>query len=94
MKFTKGTLFGSYDTKYDILYLYYKGKSYCYGDEVQDGLVVLKSMETDAIVGFLIYDFKEKVSRGELNFEQFDLVFRVSLKELAKEVQNGNIVSW
>ena len=94
MKFSKGILFGSYDAKYGILYLYYKGKNYSYGKEIQDGLVVLRSIETDEVVGYLIYDFKEKVEKGELDLEQFDLVFKVTLKELAKEIQNGSIISW
>lgn len=48
----------SYDEKYDILYLSFFDRSRSYGDE-EDGIVIMRDMETDEITGITIYDFKQ-----------------------------------
>ena len=86
MRFDKNGLHGSYDPKFDILYIYYKGRSYSYGKELSDGFVVFKEIEGDKLSGYLIYDFKDKMSKGLIDISKFDLVFKVTIQELINEI--------
>ena len=83
MKFEKSGLSGSYDEKNDILYIYYKGKDCSYGEEDPEGVVTMRSIETDKVTGFLIYDLRK---RTDLDIEKFDLVFRCVISELKTEI--------
>ena len=89
MKFEKSGLFGSYDERHDILYIYYKNKELSYGTEDPEGVVTMRSIETDQVIGFLIYDFKK---RTDLDVSKFDLIFRCVIEELTKELRNGSII--
>lgn len=91
MKFEKDSVFGSYDERHDILYIYYKGKDYSYGSEISDSIVIMRSLKTDQINGYIIYDFKHKVRNEVIDYNQFDLVFRVALKELTEEIPGAKI---
>ena len=86
MKFEKDGLAGSYDERNDILYIYYKGKDYSYGTEEPDDFVTFRSINDDRLTGYLIYGFKDKVSRGVIDTSRFDLVFKVTIDKLAKEL--------
>lgn len=91
MKFEKDSIFGSYDERHDILYIYYKGKDYSYGSEIFDDVVIMRSLETDQINGYIVYDFKYKSRNEAIDFDQFDLVFRIVLKELTEEIPGAKI---
>lgn len=86
MKFEKEGLLGSYDEKCDILYIYYKGRDYSYGTEDPDDFVTFRSISDDTLTGYLIYGFKDKISRGVIDISRFDLVFKVVVEKLAKEL--------
>ena len=86
MKFEKEGLAGSYDERNDILYIYYKGRDYSYGTEDPDGFVTFRSIDGDQLTGYLIYSFKDKISRGALDASQLDLVFKVAIDKLAEEL--------
>lgn len=88
MKFEKNNLSGSYDEKHDILYIYYKGRDYSYGTEDPDGVVTMRSISSDDVTGFLIYNFK---LRSDLDLKRFDLLFRLAIEELTKELQDDSI---
>ena len=49
-----------YDKKNDILYIKIGDTFTSYGDEVQNGVVVLRSYESDNTAGITIFDFKKK----------------------------------
>ena len=86
MKFEKDGLAGSYDERNDILYIYYKGRDYSYGNEELDDFVTFRSITDDRLTGYLIYGFKDKVKRGVIDTSRFDLVFKVTIDKLAKEL--------
>lgn len=86
MRIEKDGLSGSYDEKNDILYIYYKGRDYSYGTEDPDDFVTFRSIEDDRLTGYLIYRFRDKVSRGVLDISKLDLVFKVAISKLMNEV--------
>lgn len=82
MKFEKSGLSGSYDERHDVLYIYYRGRDPSYGTEDPDGFVMMKSMETDKITGYLIYEFK----KNGIGLDRLDYVFRCTVRELQAEL--------
>lgn len=86
MKIEKEGLAGSYDKKNDILYIYYKGREYSYGTEDSDDFVTFRSIVDDSLTGYLIYGFKDKISREVFDISKFDLVFKVAIDKLAEEL--------
>lgn len=56
----------NYDNKNDILYLGFADKSNSYGDEVVDGFVIMRDINTDKITGFTIFDFCAKYNNNQL----------------------------
>lgn len=59
------------DTKYDILYITIIDRSRSYGDESEDGIVIMRDMITDKVTGFIVFDFMKKCEAGmfpHLNF--------------------------
>lgn len=86
MKFDYDGLAGSYDEKNDILYIYYKGRDYSYGAESPDDFVTFRTINDNRLTGYLIYGFKDKVDRGALDISQFDLVFKVTIDKLSREL--------
>ncbi len=55
------------DSKHDILYLRIDDTMNSYGDEIENGLVVLKDMCSDVITGITIFDFIEKYKEGKID---------------------------
>ena len=86
MKFEKNGLQGSYDKKHDILYIYLKGRDPSYATEELNGLITMRSIETEHVTGYLVYDFEKKVREGSLYGGTFDYIFRCAIKELQKEL--------
>ena len=56
----------NYDQKNDILYLGFADKSNSYGDEIEDGFVVMRDILTEKITGFTIFDFKKRYNDNTL----------------------------
>lgn len=56
----------NYDPKNDVLYLGFTDKSNSYGDEIEDGFIVMKDILTDKITGFTIFDFKKRYDNNTL----------------------------
>jgi len=65
----------NYDRKNDILYLGFADKSNSYGDEIEDGFVVMRDIITEKVTGFTIFDFSEKYKDNKLS----DLSFPVAI---------------
>jgi uncharacterized protein YuzE len=58
----------NYDNKNDILYLAFADKSYSYGDEDDNGCVIMKDFGSDEITGVTIFDFMSKYNKNQLPF--------------------------
>lgn len=56
----------NYDRTNDIMYFSLGDKSNSYGDEIVDGFVVMRDIETDEITGFTIFDFIKKYESNNL----------------------------
>ncbi|CDA90810.1 hypothetical conserved protein [Firmicutes bacterium CAG:238] len=55
-----------WDKRYDILYIRISDTSNSYGDEVENGLVILRDMEDETITGVTIFDFVKRYNAGTL----------------------------
>lgn len=56
-----------YDEGFDILYIHLPNKKgLSYGDDSQPGKIVYRDMDTDEIVGYAIYKFKENLKDGKI----------------------------
>ena len=55
------------DRKNDILYIKMNDTSSSYGDEMQNGIVVLKDFKDDKITGATIFDFQKKRNSNKIN---------------------------
>ena len=55
------------DRKNDILYLCIYDCSNSYGDESDEGVIVLRDMDTDQITGITIMDFLQHYRKRDLN---------------------------
>ena len=84
---TKKTMKLNFDREFDVLYIKIADKSNSYGDEVEDGFVVMKDFITKRITGFTIFDFKERYLNKTLdklplpfpiNFEK-DVISKIDL---------------
>lgn len=56
----------NYDAKYDVFYVRPTASIDSYADEDDDGIITLRSILDDSIVGMVIYDFKRKARNGTL----------------------------
>lgn len=56
----------NYDNGDDTLYLGNADRSSTYGEEVLDGIAVMRNIHTKEITGFAIFDFSERYYNGEL----------------------------
>ena len=56
----------SYDSEFDIFYLRLLPAVPSYADEDDDGVVTLRSISDESIMGMVIYRFKERLLTGEL----------------------------
>lgn len=63
----------NYDEKYDVFYLRPKEFVSSYAEENDNGVVTLRSMLDDTIIGMVIYDFKIRVRSGILQKCQLPL---------------------
>ena len=54
------------DIKNDILYIRFVDTSNSYGEEIENGLVVLRDMANDNITGITIFDFVKKYQENEV----------------------------
>ena len=59
--------------KYDVFYLRPKEFISSYADEDDNGIVTLRSIFDDSIIGMVIYDFKQRASKGMLQQCQLPL---------------------
>lgn len=56
----------SLDRKKDILYIKINDTSSSYGDETENGVVVLKDLEDDNITGITIFDFIKRYKENKI----------------------------
>lgn len=54
----------NYDKKFDILYARLPFSGHSYGEESNNGIVTFHNIQTDAVTGVAIYDFKKRLERG------------------------------
>ena len=64
------TLATKYDEEYDVLYSRLCTTDSTYGEESDDGIVTLRRILDDQIVGIIIYGFKERYIDGSLCFDE------------------------
>ena len=57
----------SYDERYDVFYMRPKEYVSSYADEDECGVVTLRSIMDDSVVGMVIYNFKSKFIDGSLS---------------------------
>lgn len=86
MRFLKQEFSGSYDEKFDILYVYRRGRDNSYATEEGDGLVVFRSMETSAITGMIVYNFLKKLTEKEIDLDNLPIDIHSFVEELSKEL--------
>ena len=86
MRFEQDGLFGSYDEQHDVLYIYYKGRKHSYGKEHPEGIITFKTINSDELSGYLIYDFKKRSAAGELDISSLDYLFRIVVDKLSKKL--------
>ncbi len=56
----------SLDRKKDILYIKINDTSSSYGDETENGVVVLKDIVNDTVTGITIFDFTRKYKENKI----------------------------
>lgn len=61
------TIITNYDDEFDVLYSRKKTKNPTYGDEDDNGIVTLRRISDDEVMGVIIYDFKKRFHDGELD---------------------------
>lgn len=86
MRFLKQEFSGSYDEKFDILYVYRRGRDHSYATEEGDGFVVFRSMETSAVIGMIVYDFLKKLTEKKIDLDNLPIDIHSFVEELSKEL--------
>lgn len=86
MRFLKQDFSGSYDERFDILYVYKRGKDYSYASEESDGMVIFRSMETSAVTGMIVHDFLKKLAEKEIDLDNLPIDIHSFVEELSKEL--------
>jgi hypothetical protein len=61
----KAELQVKYDARGDVLYVSFGEPRKAIGEEISDGLVVRRDLETDEVVGFTVVDFAKRFERGD-----------------------------
>lgn len=56
----------SLDRKNDILYIKINSTNNSYGDETENGVVILKDLEDDNITGITIFDFVKRYKENRI----------------------------
>lgn len=56
----------NFDLQNDILYIGLGDRSFSYGDETPEGVVILHDLTTEEITGITILDFKKKYLQNRL----------------------------
>lgn len=74
MLFTKDNPKINYDSKYDVMSYIMSDTSNSYGDEDVDNIVTLKDIDTDAITGYTILNFKRICSAKS---EEYDILSKL-----------------
>ena len=69
----------SYDARYDVFYMRPKEYVSSYADEDDCGVVTLRSIIDDSVVGMVIYNFRSKFKNGTLS--SFDLPLPLDLSD-------------
>lgn len=67
-----------FDKIHDILYVAIADRSKSYGDELENGLVVMRDMDDDTVTGITIFDFQKKAREESL--ESLHLPFSIDFK--------------
>lgn len=53
-----------YDCLNDVLNIKFADTSNSYGDEIQDGIVVLRDLDTEEVTGVTIFYYERRTSNG------------------------------
>ena len=60
----------SYDRKFDVLYVRISTE-HSYGDASRDdGIVVMRSIETEAVTGEIVFGFRKQLEAGTLRLDE------------------------
>lgn len=51
----------NYDSKFDVLYIELTDNSNSYGDDSNDGFVLMKDIDTDEVTGVTIMNFNKTI---------------------------------
>lgn len=86
MKFIKQDFSGSYDERFDILYVYKRGNDYSYASEESEGMVIFRNMETSAVTGMIVYDLLKKLTEKEIDLDNLPIDIHSFVEELSKEL--------
>lgn len=69
----------NYDKQFDVLYVRPAKYIPSYADEDDNGVVTLRSVDDDSIVGMVLYDFTARVNGGTI--EQCELPFPIDYND-------------
>lgn len=62
-----------YDKQYDILYARLPFSGHSYGEELDSGEVIFRSIATDSVTGIAIHSFKKRFECGALDLHSLPI---------------------
>ena len=67
----------NYDRKYDILYVDIPSAEPKYGEAGDNGIVTFLGLETDNVLGFFVENFKDKLSKHQLDSRELPIQMNI-----------------
>jgi hypothetical protein len=80
----------NYDRQHDILYARKPYSGPVYGEEDNNGVITYFNMESDAVTGMAIYNFKQRVENGQLDAEDLPIEINFFHPDLRNIVFENN----
>ena len=77
MLFTRTVPMINYDSAYDVLYYKIGDTSNSYGDEDIDDIIILRDLDTDAVTGYTIMNFKHICDEKSEVYEELEKIIDV-----------------
>ena len=79
----------SYDEEYDIFYYHCHPDVPSYADEDENGVITLRGITDNSIVGMVIYMFKSRLSRGEFENNRLPLPLDLNDPAIIRVLENS-----
>lgn len=82
----------NYDEKYDIMYFIFENTTGTYGDEDDNGVVLLRKAESDDIAGIIIYDYSTRQKNYDEQFDILDIRFAPNANSYGEDIAVGYVL--